>query len=179
MNDARAQAQLTLLQNGEALIAGGNQGDALCPAERFSNGKWSLAANLADCVVGGDTAALLPNGDVLIDGGSPDSPVSEFYDPSTNVWQPTSGQQSADITLGPLALLDTGNVLLAGREFGVIGSKSAFLYDPSTNEWTPTGSMPGARARFTLTPLLNGKVLAAGGYLREDFTLTTAALYTP
>jgi hypothetical protein len=58
-----------------------------------------LTSELAECGVSQDAAALLPNGDVVIDAGA----NSQFYDPSTNVRQPTLG--SANITLGPLALL--------------------------------------------------------------------------
>jgi Galactose oxidase, central domain len=111
MNYARGDAQLTLLQNGEALIAGGDEGNAGCTSELFSNGHWSLT-DLAFCGVTGDTAALLPNGDLLIAiGGDP----GQFYSPSTNVWQPTLN--SPNINLGPLASLATGNVLLAGGGF--------------------------------------------------------------
>jgi len=53
MNDARADAQLTLHPNGEALIAGA------CTGELFSNGQWRLTANLVQCAT--ETfAALLP-----------------------------------------------------------------------------------------------------------------------
>lgn len=82
MNDAHALAQLTLLQNGEALIAGGGMGNAGCTAELFSNGHWSLTANLTECDATETFAALLPNGNVLIEDGNT---ASEFYDPTTNV----------------------------------------------------------------------------------------------
>src|SRR5579875_3205083 len=68
MKYARVNAPLTLLPNGEVLIAGGGNGDddASCTAELFSNGKWTLTSPLAVCGVSTNTAALLPNGDVLI-----------------------------------------------------------------------------------------------------------------
>jgi hypothetical protein len=178
MNYPRVNSQLTPLQNGEALIAGGGDGDASCTAELFSNGRWRLTSNLFFCGYnGGETAALLPNGDVVITGPSG---ASQFYDPSTNVWQATNGQQSADSVQGPLALLATGKVLLAGTEFSQ--GSSAALYDPSTNEWTPTGNLNVARGGHTLTRLLNGQVLAAGGRaLLYDGpqAISSAELYTP
>jgi hypothetical protein len=174
MNDARALAQLTLLQNGEALIAGGGTGNAGCTAELFSNGHWTFTSELAVCGVTQDAAALLPNGDVLIEDGNA---ASEFYDPSTNVWQATLNQPNVD---GRLALLDTGNVLVVGEAL-VSGGSDAALYDPSTNEWAPTGSSPitstapGSNAPLpfasTLTQLLNGQVL-------ETYRNATA-LFTP
>jgi hypothetical protein len=183
MNDARADAQLTLLQNGEVIIAGsndGNQDNASCTGELFSNGQWHLTSALPDCVVFGDDAALLPNGDVLIDGGGS---ASEFYDPSTNVWQATMGRQSLNIPQrDPLALLATGKVLLAGLGASanhMFISKAA-LYEPSTNKWRLTGSMHQLRRGHTLTRLLNGQVLAAGGQRPAgDVTLSSAELYTP
>jgi hypothetical protein len=165
MHYGRGSTQLTLLQNGEALIAGGGHGDddASCTAEFFSQGHgWSLTSNLAQCATDATLtfAATLPNGDALIENGNT---ASEFYDPSTNVWQATSNQPNVS---GPLALLTTGNVLVAGSAL-VSGGSNAALYDPSTNEWTPTGSSPIAAA--TLTRLLNGEVLATEG--------NSAALY--
>jgi hypothetical protein len=166
MNDARFGSELTLLQNGDALIAGGGTGDAGCTAELFSNGQWSLTRDLAECGVSQDTAALLPNGDVLIGAGA----NSQFYDPSKNVWQSTLG--AANIVVGPLALLAKGEVLVAGHTPVLIAgeasppgpaSSAAALYDPSTNEWTPTGSLEQSLNGLTLTPLSNGKMLAAGG----------------
>jgi hypothetical protein len=173
MNDARTEAQLTLLQNGEALTAGGcsafnddaecdDQGGASCSAEVFSNGHWSLTTNLVQCATAVEGAVLLPNGDVLIVVGNM---VSEFYDPSANDWQATLNQPNVS---GQLALLATGNVLVAGGAL-VSGGSNAALYDPSTNEWTPTGSSPiGA---VTLTQLLDGQVLAT--------QRSRAALFTP
>ncbi len=164
MHYGRASVQLTLLQNGEALIAGGGDGvdAASCSAELFSIGHgWSLTSNLAQCAA--ETfAALLPSGDVLIEDGNT---ASEFYVPSTNVWQATSNQPNV---LGPLAPLTSGDVLVVGSAL-VSGGSNAALYDPSTNEWTPTAASPiGAE---TLTPLLNGQVLATEG--------NSAALFTP
>jgi hypothetical protein len=180
MNDARFGAQLTLLQNGDVLIAGGGTGNTGCTAEIFSNGQWSLTADLAECGVSQDSAALLPSGDVLIGAG----PNSQFYNPSTNVWESTLG--AADLNVGPLALLATGEVLLAGETPALIageaspaqsGSSASDLYDPSTNEWTATGSLEQSLNGLTLTPLSNGKVLAAGGDPGE--TNDRTELFTP
>ncbi|HEY6291619.1 MAG TPA: hypothetical protein VI455_08675 [Terriglobia bacterium] len=107
MHYVRFHPQLALLLNDDALIAGGGTGDAGCTTEIFSNGQWTLTADMAQCCATETFAALLPNGDVLIDAGS----ASQFYDPSTNVWEPTSNQPNV---LGPLALLTTGDVLVVG-----------------------------------------------------------------
>jgi hypothetical protein len=173
MNDGRVLTQLTLLQNGEVLIAGGNGasgGNASCTAELFSNGQWRLTANLVQCAPASEadsvSAALLPNGNVLIEDGNT---ASEFYDPSTNVWQATLNQPNVQ---GPLALLTNGQVLIAGVAL-LSGGSNAALYDPSTNEWTPTASSHIAAAPLTeatLTRLLNGEVLKTA---RDDAALFT------
>jgi hypothetical protein len=173
MHYGRSTTQLTLLPNGEALIAAGgptldNDGnnEASCSAELFSQGHgWKLTSNLAQCASNATStfAATLPNGDALIENGNT---ASEFYDPSTNVWEATSNQPNVS---GPLALLATGNVLVAGSAL-VSGGSNAAVYDSSTNEWTPAASAPLA-APQTLTRLLNGQVLATEG--------NGAALFTP
>ena len=175
MHEARSGSQLTLLQNDEVLIAAGDQSG--CTAELFSKGHWSLTANLHFCGFGW-TATLLPNGDVLIPGGGAPN-RGEFYVPSTNVWQPTFGQIAK--VGGPLALLAAGKVLIGGWGVSSTGRFDAVtaLYDPSTNEWTLTGSKPRVQVGNTLTPLLNGQVLAAGGGPNPSHQASVAFLYTP
>jgi hypothetical protein len=181
MNYARAGAQLTLLQNGEALIAAGSSiSGAQGSAELFSNGQWTLTAALYFCCYhNSDNAVLLTNGDVVIYGGNPPSYASEFFNPSTNVWQRTFGQNYGNLRFGPLALLANGKVLLGGGvpNYGKVSSAS-MLYDPSTNYWTRTGSLNQFRSSHTLTRLLNGQVLAAGGVGLSGM-LSSAELYTP
>lgn len=181
MNYARAGAQLTLLQNGEALIAAGSSlSGAQGTAELFSNAHWSLTANLYFCCYhNNDNAVLLTNGDVVIYGSNLPSYASEFYNPSTNVWQRTFGQNYGNLRIGPLALLANGKVLLGGGtpKYGRVSSTS-MLYDPSTNFWTLSGSLNQFRSSHTLTRLQNGQVLAAGG-VGVSGLLSSAELYTP
>jgi hypothetical protein len=78
----------------------------------FVIGQWRLTVNLVQCAPASEadsvSAALLPNANVLIEDGNT---ASEFYDPSTNVWQATLNQPNVQ---GPLALLTNGQVLTAG-----------------------------------------------------------------
>jgi hypothetical protein len=95
MNYARAGAQLTLLQNGEAVIAArSSTSPAQGTAELFSNGHWSLTTSLYFCCYhSSDNAVLLTNGDVVIYGrGNLPSYASEFYNPSTNVGRELSAK---------------------------------------------------------------------------------------
>jgi hypothetical protein len=179
LNHPRGDAPLTLLQNGDALIAGGDAPDD-CTSETFSSGHWSLTS-LAFCGVSGDSAALLSNGDVVIAiSGDP----GQFYNPSTNVWKATEPDSSS--AEGPVVSLANGQAL-------VISGSSAQLYNPSTNDWTETGSLnqQGLIGGTTLTRLSNGQVLAAGGEIETRTTnnsgvtrtiistIAGAELYTP
>ena len=181
MNYARAGAQLTLLQNGEALIAAGSSfSPAQGTAELFSNGHWSLTSGLYFCCYhNSNNAVLLTNGDVVIYGANVTSYASEFYNPSTNVWQRTFGENYGNIRFGPIALLANGKVLLGGGvpKYGTVSS-ACMLYDPATKYWTLTGSLNQFRSSHTLTRLQNGQVLAAGGDGVSDL-LSSAEVYTP
>jgi hypothetical protein len=116
------------------------------------------------------TIAMLTNGDVLIYGNHFPSYASQFYDPVANTWTPTKGQNNGQISVGPLAALGNGKVLLAGGQFKYGGfDPTCMLYDPSTNTWSLTGSLKQRGGR--LKRLSNGQVLDVGP--------AGAELYTP
>jgi hypothetical protein len=110
----------------------------------------------------GGSAALLTNGGVLSYGYHLPSYASQVYDPFANTLTLTFGQNSGDISTGPLTLLGTGKALLAGGKpkYGSVTGVS-LLYDPSTNRWLLTGNLP-PRSGHRLTRLQNGLVLAVG-----------------
>ena len=145
-----------------------------------SQGHWTLTSNMK--FNHGGSAALLTNGDVLIFGGHLASYAGQFYDPATNIWAATHNI-GVNPPNGPLTLLGTGKVLLAGGESGYGTDSLCRLYDSSSNAWLLTGSMNQARTSHTTTRLLNGQVLAAGGEFKNSsgtFTvLASAELYTP
>ena len=105
--------------------------------------------------------------------------AAQVYNPSTNTWSRTTGQCYTGISAGPLALLATGKVLLAGGSIIYSGKASPVahtnLYDTSTNAWVGTGLLNQARSGHTLTRLVNGQALAAGGF-SESATGTTTFL---
>lgn len=172
MNVTRAGVQATLLENGQVLMA-------QVSAELYdpSAGRWTLTAPMPWPGPGG-SAALLTNGDVLSYGYHLPSYASQLYNPFTNTWTLTFGQNSGGISGGPLMLLGTGKVLLAGGKpkYGSV-TGACMLYDPSTNYWVLTGNL-NPRASHTLTRLQNGQVLAAGGSGLSG-VLASAELYTP
>jgi hypothetical protein len=161
----------TLLTSGKVLVVGGG-GVVYDP----STADWTATGPLYYSLAGvaGDGVTLLPNGDVLAYGNKFSCYAAQFFNPSNNTWARTIGQCGNDVSFGPLVLLGTGKVLLAGDEITYGGHTSptarCALYDPSANTWTSTGSLLQATRR-TATLLPNGKVLSVGS--------GDAELYTP
>jgi len=178
---------LTLLLDGRALAVD-DSGSTGAPGELYnpSTGQWTLTAGMY-YAHSGDAAVLLSNGDVLAYGNHFACYAGQFFNPSTNNWSRTMGQCQTGISVGPLALLGTARVLLAGGSIIYSGKSTsvahADLYDPSTNSWLSTGVLNQARAAHTLTRLLSGKALAAGGFAKiaggTATFLTSAELYAP
>jgi hypothetical protein len=71
LNTARSGHTATLLPNGQVLVTGGFNGNALASAELYdpAMGKWIASGSLSTAR-DGHTATLLPNGQVLVAGGS-------------------------------------------------------------------------------------------------------------
>jgi N-acetylneuraminic acid mutarotase len=159
----------TVLPNGKVLVSGG--GGVLYDP---STAQWTVTGPLYYSGGTGSTAVLLPNGDVLMYGNKFSCYAAQFYDPSSNTWARTQRQCGNNVSFGPLVLLGTGKVLLAGDLITYSGHTSSTsrcaLYDPATNSWTSTGSLLQA-ARRTATLLPNGKVLSVGS--------SDAELYIP
>jgi N-acetylneuraminic acid mutarotase len=175
---------LTLLQDGRALAVD-DSGLVNQPGELYnvSTGQWTLTGNMY-YAHSGYAVALLSNGNVLAYGNHFACYAGQFFNPVTNTWSRTNGQCSTGISTGPLTLLGTGKALVAGGSIIYSGRSSsvahADLYDPSSNNWISTGMLNQARSSHTLTLLLNGQALAAGGFNSQGSTyLTSTELYTP
>jgi hypothetical protein len=161
----------TLLANGNVLVSDGGGGVIYDP----STARWSPTGPLYYNFGGANpTTARLPNGHVLMYGNHFSCYAAQYFDPSSNTWARTQFQCGNSVSYGPLVLLGTGKVLLAGDLITYSGHTSptprCALYDPSTNSWAATGSLLVA-ARRTATLLPNGQVLSVGA--------SDAELYTP
>ena len=179
---------LTLLPDARALAVD-DSGTVNSRSELYdpSTGQWTLTG-IMYYAHSSDAAALLPNGDVLAYGNHFACYAAQYFNPSANTWSRTLGQCGTGISFGPLALLATGKVLLAGGTIVYSGRASsvthADLYDSSINTWGATGALNQDRASHTLTRLLSGRVLAAGGGVVQGpggpaTFLTSAELYAP
>ncbi len=188
MSTPRDLHTATLLNNGQVLVAGGeneNIGALLSTAELYNpgTGTWTLTGSMS-VARGGAQATLLGNGTVLIEGGSgtPGAILSsaELYNPGTGTWTLTGSTAAARVD-HTATLLPNGKVLVAGGDGLTASLSSAELYDPATGSWTATGSMNVGRYLHTATLLPNGKVLVAGGInlASNPVTVDSAELYDP
>jgi hypothetical protein len=183
-----------LLPNGEVFVVGNHE--LYDPASGTWNTTTSPVPSSGETVVF-DT--LLPSGEVWV--GTND----ELFNPSTAQWT-TFGQPPCDISRqdcgGGGALLANGQVLVAGglKEVEVQGPpdvifaaetiKNSSIWDPTTMAWTSAADLAVSRTGQTMTTLLNGQVLVAGGEAFEKggapkpfpgrlVPIADAELYTP
>jgi large repetitive protein len=165
-SSTRGNHTATLLEDGRVLLAGGRtiDGNYLLTCQLFdpSTRTWSSTGSLMNDYAE-HAAVRLPNGRVLVVSGTRGYAEAQEYDPTTGAWS-----SAGTLTTGPGAnraalLLDTGNVLVTGGNYGTGTLSSAELYGPVEVGWEPTGSLSFSRSDFTLTLLPDGRALALGG----------------
>ena len=136
---------------------------------------WMPAGNMA-APRRDHVAVLLDDGMVLIVGGT--RPTAELYDPAT---QSFTLLGSVPFREGVSAIkLANGNVLVVGEW---LPAATATIYNPATRQFTPTGTMEVARLYSSLTLLSDGKVIVAGGQVRDsvggDLTVSLVEVFDP
>lgn len=184
----RSSAAALVLQNGRALVVGGDPDSAT--AELFVPGvqTWQETGPMLQ-PRRLHTATLLADGRVLVTGGqdpadpSKATPSAEIYAPAADAWKAVAPMGTP--RLGHTAtLLPNGRVLVAGgstfESIQALGElASAEVYDPASDAWTPVGAMARAHAFHTATPLKNGAVLVAGGVDETSSILRDTELFDP
>jgi N-acetylneuraminic acid mutarotase len=194
MMQARAEFGVTLLANGQVLVAGGctaydangclavtNKAEIYNPA----TGTWT-ATSAMRAARHAMTATRLASGKVLVAGGATAAMdalnSSEIYDPTTKIWTLGAKMVTARSDYASL-MLGTGKVLFMGGEnINGVSIKNAELYNPSSGAFTVTGSMTASREEHTAVLLANGNVLVSGGNkltLTTQTPLASAELYNP
>ncbi len=177
---ARAFPLVTLLPNGNVLIAGGFTGinldgafiGELSSAEVFdpSQGEHGEFRPTGNMIVprGFGSATPLANGMVLMAGGSPSSATAELYDPDTETFSLANGIMNQLRLSHSATMLPSGKVLLSGgavAQRGVLPHNDSEIFDPSTEQFE---TIPGAATtpgRWDQPSMLlpNGSVALFGG----------------
>src|SRR5688572_20085475 len=155
--------------------AGGLQGAAFTQTQPMIEGRWQ------------HTATWLPTKKALIAGGTHSGIYlrsTELYNPANNQWA-QSGEMITGRTRHSATLLADGTVLVAGGynkdccEMDEGWMTSSEIYDPNGQTWVESGSFTFARENHTATLLADGRVLMAGGFNNQAFSLGSAQLYDP
>jgi hypothetical protein len=176
---ARDLLTSTLLQNGNALVAGG-QNSASAPTNNAdvynpSTGAFTATTGLLSPRYS-HTATLLNNGTVLIVGGRNTAgwvATAEIYNPANGTFTNTTHNPVSPRSQHTATLLADGTVLIAGGFYNSATLNTAEIYNPSSQTFTSVGPMNEARINHTGTLLANGKVLIATG---QD---ASAEIYDP
>ncbi len=189
----------TPLQNGNILIAGGNNTNGPATAAEVYNPNQSAqtfapTGSLNAARAYGTTATLLNDGTVLITGGSGNT-IAELYFPSSGIFSlrtPPTPTNPQGLPVGAMnevryhataTLLQDGTVLIAGGDTGNwAGLTSAEIYNPATGTFTAiSAQMHTRRTTHTATLLSDGTVLIAGGQgnYSGQTAWNTAEIYNP
>ena len=194
MVQARAEFGVTLLANGQVLVAGGCTAydangclSTTTKAEIYdpTSGTWKSTHALR-AARHAMTATLLASGKVLVAGGATSASdalnSTEIYDPTAKTWTLGTKMVQARSDYASI-MLGTGKVLFMGGEnINGVSIKNAELYDPTTGKFTATGNMTATRVEHTAVLLANGKVLVSGGNnqtINGATPLASAELYNP
>ena len=168
MSHPRQGHSLVPLDNGMALVAGGDAGDDPFQSVEIydpSSGTWSATADMADARER-FSAVVLQDGKVLVvGGGGTDGRLAsaELYDPAGGTWSPAAEMSTPRLKPAAVVLQD-GKVLVVGGLGAGQFLTSAEVYDPATDSWSDAGSMETGRGFHAATLIDDGRVVVTGGF---------------
>jgi hypothetical protein len=185
MVETRFGESVTLLPDGQVLMAGGNSayfdGFPSASAELYDprTGRWTATGSM-NTGRAGHGAVLLADGRVLVIGGAGVAPLpeAEIYDPSTGAWTATANLVSPPTFTTATRLLDD-RILVTGVGDTIGLERSAELFDPVSGRWSAAAPMNVARTSHTATLLPDGQVLVVGGGCCGKKAIASAELFDP
>ena len=134
----------------------------------------------------GHTATRLAGGAVLIAGGKKIGAfdtgdvffrTAELYDPAAGAFAPAASMVDKRVDHAA-ALLPGGKVLVVGGSGDTTSATTSEIFDPSKQTWSATPApLAHGRVAALLSPLLDGRVLVAGG--DTDPSASTAEIFIP
>jgi hypothetical protein len=159
MNVARDGHTLTLLSNGQVLVAGGET----CSAGGGGGGGGLVLRRRMRSAAKAQAANLSPATDPSSVTCTPQA-SAELYDLNAGTFSFSNGSLSVSRFGAAAALLNSGNVLIAGGTDGSNVLSSAEIYNPTNDSFsTSSGNLNTARSALDATLLNNGQVLLTGG----------------
>jgi len=183
LNTSRYQHSVTILNNGQILVAGGincpTSGSCtyLSSAELYNPGTSAFTNTGAMATARSAPDVLLNAGKVLVAGGytcdgsgnCSSLNSAEIYDPTTGTFS-SAGTMTVARSGHTMTALSNGTVLIAGGENCTSATScsalsSAEIYDPNAGTFTSTNNyMSAARFGSSAVLLNSGSVLVAGGF---------------
>lgn len=178
MVKARLGAGVAELQDGRVLLVGGNDfvAGSLVNAELYdpTTGQFAPTGPL-NLGRSGPVAVTLDDGRVLVAGFDELlQPTTEFYDPATG--QFSMGPNTKASGVASLVKLADGRVIaFTGGTAGL----TAEVFDPAADSFAVIAPAGVHRVNPGVVPLLDGRILVAGGATPGVGTVATAELFDP
>jgi WD40 repeat protein len=192
LGSPRQKHTATLLPDGRVLIAGG-EGlvTTYSTVEMYeytfgTRGRFTPVAGSMQTNRREHTAALMPDGRVLLAGGFGTSGILnqvDLFDPLTDTFAAGPAMLTPRMNFA-VTLLPDGRLLASGGwgDSGLIASAETFAAPQAYYRWKyTTGSLANGLDNPTVTLLVNGKVLLAGGraLLPTSTRTKLTAIYNP
>lgn len=175
LTTARWKHQAELLENGNLMVFGGDDGIFLDPeylksCELYNPGTetWSATGDM-NTRRNNFASAVITDGKVLAIGGKTTGESSlatcEVYNPGTGTWSYVSEMNASRWGHNAVKLLD-GRILVVGGDDEDV--PTAEIYDPILDTWTMTGELMYEHGQYSSLVLLDdGRALCTGGWYAD------------